>query len=164
MNVKNKKTIHYVLILSVIFTASCTRNVKEQKILTDNAKCNLIFAGDVSAFKDDIRQKLIDKYKTHANIYIIGNDKLKELDPRKYDSIVIMNTCIAGSPSCRDLQTFINSNGRNNKIILFVTANNRSWKYSYNGVDAITAASKYGNPELIAQEISGRIDGIIAGK
>ncbi|MBN2041912.1 MAG: hypothetical protein JW864_17890 [Spirochaetes bacterium] len=161
---KTFRFIYFVFLVSLIFAVSCTTNVRDQEFVTDNAKFSIVFAGDSSEFKDKIRTTLIDKYKSKANIYIVSNDNLKNLDQQKYDAVVIMNTCLAGSPSYGDIESFIDSNDNKNKIILFVSANRTSWKYSYNGVDAITAASKSGDPQSIAQEISGRIDAAVAGK
>ena len=63
--------------VALVFLASCTRNVKETQFTTENAKFNLIIAGDSSDFKDKIRNKLIARYKNNTNIDVVNIKKLR---------------------------------------------------------------------------------------
>ncbi len=151
-----------VILLSII--ASCTRNIKETRIINENAKYNFAFASDSSEFKDNIRQKLISKYSPQANINLINIDKLKDIKIKDYDAIVIMDTCMGWGNRNVSLNSFLNRIDENKNVVLFITAGDSDWKYSNKGIDAITSASKIGDEELIYSKISNKIDQIISDK
>ncbi len=41
----------------------CTRNLKEERYATEDARLELLIAGDASTFKDSLRQRRIDHYR-----------------------------------------------------------------------------------------------------
>ena len=54
MGVVLKRMFAVIIAMTLLFSASCTRNVKEMKLVNENAKFDLIIAGDSSEYKDSI--------------------------------------------------------------------------------------------------------------
>ncbi len=59
------------------------------------------------------------------------------------------------------MKSFLDRLEDNNNVVLFMTAGNPDYEYSYGGVDAITSASRIANEEEIFTELSEEIDRII---
>ena len=94
MRIRSEQYISVLAVVALAFLASCIRNVKETQLTTENAKFNLIIAGDSSDFKDEIRNRIIDRYSNNGNIDVVNIDKLENIRPEDYDVILIMDTCI----------------------------------------------------------------------
>ncbi len=158
------KIMHSILIMFIILAVSCAgRQIKEESFKSEGAKYNFVFVSDPTVFKETIHQKLIEKYKGQANIDLLGIDKLKDIKANNYNIILIMDTCIAGSPSSKSLNSFISNTDDKRKIVLFVSAGS-SYKFSSSGIDAITSASKVEKTDAVYSEISRKIDQIISEK
>jgi hypothetical protein len=164
MNILLLQKIIIIPIALFSMVLSCTRNIKENKIITENAKYNFIFVSDSSEFKDNIRQKLVGKYRTQANINEVNIDKLKDLKIKDYDVIVILDTCMGWGNLNDSMNSFLNRIESNKNVVLFLTAGDSDWKYSNKGIDAITSASKSGDEEIIYSKIANKIDQIISNK
>jgi len=164
MNILLLQKIIIIPIALFSLVLSCTRNIKENKIITENAKYNFIFVSDSSEFKDNIRQKLVGKYRTQANINEVNIDKLKDLKIKDYDVIVILDTCMGWGNLNDSMNSFLNRIESNKNVVLFLTAGDSDWKYSNKGIDAITSASKSGDEEIIYSKIANKIDQIISNK
>ena len=162
MQIRSKKYFSVICIIVLVFTASCTRNVKESRIITENARLNFVFASDASEFKDSIRNKLIARYKDQCNIDIVNIGKLKDIRTENYDVVLIMDTCMAWSTFNPSLKSFLENQTNHNNIVLFMTANDLDWEYRYKGVDAITSASEIENEESVYLELAEKIDKIIS--
>ena len=144
-----------------MFLASCTRNVKEAQLTTENAKFNLIIAGDSSDFKDGIRNRIIARYSIHGNIDVVNIKKLKDIIPEDYDVILIMDTCIGCEDFNWSMKSFLDRLEENNNVVLLMTTGYSHYEYIYGGVDAITAASRTANEEEIFSRLAEEIDRII---
>jgi len=59
VRIRAEQCISILAIVALAFLASCTRNVKETQFTTENAKFNLLVAGDSSDFKDRVRNRII---------------------------------------------------------------------------------------------------------
>ena len=161
MRIRSEQCILTLAIVALAFLASCTRNVKETQLTTENAKFNLIIAGDSSDFKDEIRNRIIARYSNSGNIDVVNIDKLENIRPEDYDVILIMDTCIGCEDFNWSMKSFLDRLEDNNNVVLFMTAGNPHYEYSYGSVDAITSASRIANEEEISTELSEEIDRII---
>ncbi len=157
-----KKLSVTAVIMAFLFTVSCTRNVKEAKLVNEKAKFNLIIAGDSSEYKDSIRESLISKYKSESNIEIINIKSLETVSEGSYDAILIMDTCMAWGAFNPSVNNFLEKIEKKDNIVLFMTADDVEWEYSYQNVDAITSASEIENKEAVTAELSNKIDSIIS--
>lgn len=161
MRIRSEQCITVLAIVALAFLASCTRNVKETQFTTENVKFNLLVAGDSSDFKDRVRNRIIARYRKNGNIDVVNINKLKNIRPEDYDVILIMDTCIGCEDFNWSMKSFLDRLEDNNNVVLFMTAGNPHYEYSYGGVDAITSASRIANEEEIFTELSEEIDRII---
>jgi len=164
VRIRAEQCISILAIVALAFLASCTRNVKETQFTTENAKFNLLVAGDSSDFKDRVRNRIIARYRKNGNIDVVNINNLKDIRPEDYDVILIMDTCIGCEDFNWSMKSFLDRLEDNNNVVLFMTAANPNYEYSYGSVDAITAASRIADEEEILTELSEEIDKIIAGE
>ena len=161
MRIRAEQCISILAIVALAFLASCTRNVKETQFTTENAKFNLLVAGDSSDFKDRVRNRIIARYRKNGNIDVVNINNLKDIRPEDYDVILIMDTCIGCEDFNWSMKSFLDRLEDNNNVVLLMTTGYSHYEYSYGGVDAITAASRIANEEEIFTRLSEEIDRII---
>ena len=161
MRIRAEQCISVLAIVALAFLASCTRNVKETQLTTENAKFNLLVAGDSSDFKDRVRDRIIARYSNNGNIDVVNINNLKDIRPEDYDVILIMDTCIGCEDFNWSMKSFLDRSGDNNNVVLLMTTGYSHYEYSYGGVDAITAASRIADEEEIFTRLSEEIDRII---
>jgi len=163
---KITSTATLLLALSLIFLSSysCTRSVKETRLIHEDSSFSMIIASDSSEFKDRIRNSIIQQYQNQGNIEVVNIRRLKDIDPTVYDVVLIMDTCLAWSGFNPALIAFLEGNESKDNVVLFMTAGDPDWTYSYQGVDAITSASVVENEDVKFQEITQQIDQIIKNK
>ena len=161
MRIRSEQCILTLIIVALAFLASCTRNVKETQLTTENAKFNLLIAGDSSDFKDGIRDRIIARYRNNGNIDVVNIDKLENIKPEDYDVILIMDTCIGCEDFNWSMKSFLDRLEDYDNVVLLMTTGYSHYEYSYGGVDAITAASRIADEEGIFTELSEEIDRII---
>lgn len=157
----NKILPAVVLILLAIIQTSCTNKLTEIRIVPEKPEFKMLIAGDSSEFKDSIRSKVIGHYKDYFDIQVVNIKSLKTIDTHDYDVVLIMDTCLAWSRFNPSIKTFMKKSDNRKKTVLFMTADDTDWEYSYKEVDAITAASVIENEEQVFSRISYQIDGII---
>ena len=161
MRIRSEQYILVLAIVALAFLTSCTRNVKEAQLTTENAKFNLIIAGDSSDFKDRVRNRIIARYSNNGNIDVVNIDTLENIRPEDYDVILIMDTCIGCEDFNWSMKSFLDRLEDNNNVVLLMTTGYSHYEYSYGGVDAITAASRIADEEEIFTRLSEEIDRII---
>ena len=161
MRIRSEQYISAFAIVALVFLASCTRNVKEAQLTTENAKFNLLIAGDSSDFKDGIRDRIIARYRNNGNIDVVNIDKLENIKPEDYDVILIMDTCIGCEDFNWSMKSFLDRLEDYDNVVLLMTTGYSHYEYSYGGVDAITAASRIADEEEIFTRLSEEIDRII---
>lgn len=161
MRIRSEQCILTLAIVALAFLASCTRNVRETQFTTENAKFNLIIAGDSSGFKDEIRKRIIARYSNSGNIDVVNINKLENVRPEDYDAILIMDTCIGCEDFNWSMKGFLDRLEDKNNVVLLMTTGYAHYEYSYGGVDAITAASRIADEEEIFLRLSEEIDRII---
>lgn len=147
-------------LLSIIISAgtSCTKKLIETSIVFNKTAGKMLIAGDSSEFKDRIREKLVGIYKNRYNIDIINIKKLKTIDSVKYDLILIMDTTMARGGFNPSARHFLDTSRNREKTVLFMTAGDADWEYSYKGIDAVTSASCMENTDKVIAEIKKEIE------
>jgi len=161
VRIRSEQYILTLAIVALAFLTSCTRNVKETQFTTENAKFNLLLAGDSSDFKDRVRNRIIARYRKNGNIDVVNINNLKDIRPEDYDVILIMDTCIGCEDFNWSMKSFLDRLEDNNNVVLLMTTGYSHYEYSYGGVDAITAASRIADEEEIFTRLSEEIDRII---
>lgn len=160
---KITSTAMLLLALSLIFLSSysCTSSVNETQLSHENPLFSMIIASDSSEFKDSIRNRIIQQYQNEGNIEIVNIKRLKDIDPTDYDVVLIIDTCLAWSGFNPALNSFLEDNQSKDNVVLFMSAGDPDWTYSYQGVDAITSASVMEKEDVKFQEITQQINQII---
>jgi len=164
MNSKREILLSVFIFLILFFMLSCTAKVKETRFVTKGAIINMIIAADSSDYKDRIRGRLVDRYKDRFTIEIVNINKLKEIRSWDYDVILIMDTTMGWSRFNKSLKSYLTTLKDRKNVVLFMTADDTEWEFSYKGVDAITAASNTDNEEIIFWQLTESIDKIVAEK
>jgi hypothetical protein len=153
----------WVLVISFILLSSysCTRGVNETRLSHENPMFSMIIASDSSEFKDNIRNRVIQQYQNEGNIELVNIKRLKDIDPIDYDVVLILDTCLAWSGFNPSVNTFLENNKSKDNVVLFMTAGDPDWTYSYQGVDAITSASVVENEDVKFEEITQQINQLL---
>jgi hypothetical protein len=153
----------WVLVISFILLSSysCTRGVNETRLSHENPMFSMIIASDSSEFKDNIRNRVIQQYQNEGNIELVNIKRLKDIDPTDYDVVLILDTCLAWSGFNPSVNTFLENNKSKDNVVLFMTAGDPDWTYSYQGVDAITSASVVENEDVKFEEITQQINQLL---
>ena len=154
----------YLLLGLVFVLTACSKNLRETTLENPDASYRLVIAGDSSDFKDSIRERLVNNYKDICHIDVINLDKLAEIDSRQYNAVLIMDTFMAWGGFNTEVKKFIDSQPDNSKIIVFFSAGDEEATYSYNGVDAITSASVPSEENAVVDELTQKIDLLLAEK
>jgi hypothetical protein len=150
-----------LVFLSAILYISCSSTFQEYRIENKDTKLNFLFAIETGTFKDTVREKLIEKYRKIANIYVADNSKLKEIQATDYDVILIMDTCMAGNPSSSAMKKFLKEQTDLSKVVIFITSRSTNLNYKYKDIDAVTAATRSGDTEKAVGDIIQKINSII---
>jgi len=161
---RRSKCMALITILTWLFlTTACTQSVKETRLTTTDPQFNMLIAGDASAFKDTLRTRIINHYQGQSDINVINIKKLKQVRLTDYDVVLIMDTTLAWTGFNPALKYFLENLPDTHKVVLFMTAGDPDWEFSFQDLDAITSASRIENEETVFSEIVNRIDRIVAG-
>ena len=153
-----------VLCLGLLFNFSCAPRFQEKSFVAENPVFELLICVEPSEFKDQVITRLIDRYKIYGNIDLVGIKTLKNLQCEAYDAVLIMDSCEARAIFNFPLKSFLEKSEHCGNVILLMTANDPEWQYHYAGLDAVTSASVVGEEDRVVNEISGKIDELIAGR
>ncbi len=159
LKMKNAVLICMLFIIPLV-ASSCTNKLIEQNFLFKKVSKTMLIAGDSSDFKDKVREQIITAYKDEYNFEVVNIDKLKTVDSHKFDLIVIMDTILAWGGFNPSFKSFLDSKFNKEKTVLFLTAGDPDWQYSYKGIDAVTSASYVENIDTAVSKIKKEIEKI----
>ena len=154
----------FFFLCTVLMLTACSKNLRETTLENPDASYRLIIAGDSSDFKDSVRDKVVNNYKDICQIQVVNLEKLETLDYDQYDAVLIMDTCMAWGGWNQEVKNFINSLQDNQKVVVLFTAGDPEWKYSYKGVDAITAASLVETEDDVVDRLTQKIDMLLSSR
>ncbi len=151
----------FTILCILILLLSCSSDYLDFKKLNNReADKTLIIsaiAGKGTPFKQKIVDKLAEKLKDRFTIEVMNLRGAGDLDRKEFDAIVIMDGCQAWM--------FLNSRLKRimkklpvEKQIIVVTADDLEFKWSYNGLDAITSATTPDDTDTIVDKIIEQID------
>jgi len=153
-----------VLSFGILFSFSCAPRFPDKSFIAEKPVFDLLIAVEPSEFKDQIISRLVDRYRIYGNIDLVGIKTLNNLLCEDYDAVLIMDSCEAWSWFNFTLKSFLKKSEHCSNVILFMTAGNPEWQYHYAGLDAITSASVVGEEDRVFDELSGKIDELLAGR
>lgn len=140
---------------------SCVRSVPEVRHVVVNARYSLLIASDASEFKDAVRSRVFDHFRDHSNVEVVNISRLNKIQAGDFDAVLIMDTCLGWSHFNPSMKAFLDGVEDPGRIILFLTVDDTEWAFTYQGVDAITAASRMEDEERVAAELIKEIDRIL---
>jgi hypothetical protein len=149
------------MICLAILGFSCRAGVQEEVHENPEASHKILITGTSSDFKAIIIQGLLERYGDACQIEILPSDDLIGIEPADYDAIVIMDELRMGRTFGGKPRELARQVDDKRKVILFVTAGKEDWRYSAEGIDAITAASKAGKEGEALESIAERIDWVL---
>lgn len=119
----------------------------------------LLIATQDSEFKNGVTDQLVAYYKKDSIfIDVIDVSLLKEIDPSKYDALVLIHTW-ENMKSPSSVEQFINrTTDSKDKIIVFTTSGQGTYKMK--GVDAIAGESVLKDTTMYAEKIIYKIDSL----
>lgn len=134
--------------------------VESYKINDPGISTKLLIATQGSDFKDRVTQNIISHYKPDiAFIEVMDISNLYNIDPEKFNAIVIMHTWEYGSAP-EDVKHFLSKNKSiNYKTVILATSGDGDKKIK--GIDAITGESNLETASSISDEIVDKIDQIL---
>ena len=163
MHPTNKWTIA-MIILVLMLTLSCAKEIPEQRFTAENAKYDLLITGVTSEFKADIISRIVDRYKDQGNVNLVNMDKLDQLQCDDYDAILVIDSVQAWSYWNFSLNSFLEKTENCKNVVLLYTAGDPDWEYQYHELDAITSASQVEDQDRVFNELTYAIDVLISRK
>ncbi len=106
--------IIFILMLSL----SCSKQIPEQRFVTENAKYDLLITGVTSEFKADIISRIVDRYKDQGNVDLVYLDKLDQMQCDDYDAILVIDSVQAWSLWNFSLKSFLEKTENCNNVVL----------------------------------------------
>ena len=150
---KNIFSICLCLCFLIIFFVSCSSKLIETKSEDQNISERILIASESSEFKDKLRKLVIDEFHSDYSIDVVNIDTLKNIDSGRYSVVLIIDTCMAWSGLNFSLKSFMSDVENREKTVLFITAGDPDWQYSYQEVDAITSASEIESEDALFRKI-----------
>jgi hypothetical protein len=156
-----------VILAAVVMLVSlqaCARSVSEVRHVAVDADVTLLVASDASEFKDAVRARVFDHYKPFANVEVVNISRLKTLQAEDYDAVLILDTCLGWSRFNPSMKAFLDGASDPDHVVLVMTVDDTDWEFTYQGVDAITAASKLADESRLAEDLIRQLDAILQSR
>ena len=153
-----------IAVLTLASLYACARSVPEVRHVVVNAEFTLLIASDASAFKDAIRARVFDHYKPYTNVEVVNIGRLKTLQADDYDAVLIMDTCLGWSRFNPSMKAFLDEARDADHVVLVMTVDDTDWDFTYQGVDAITAASLMADESRLASDLIRQLDTILQAR
>jgi hypothetical protein len=153
-----------IIVLMLANLLACARRVPEVRHVVVNAEFTLLIASDASQFKDAVRSRVFDHYKTFSNVEVVNIARLKTLRADDFDAVLIIDTCLGWSHFNPSMKAFLDRAGDPERVVLVMTVDDTDWDFTYQGVDAITAASRMEDESRLAENLIRQLDSILQAK
>ncbi len=154
-----------IFLLSMLVSLhACARSVPEVRHVTVNARFNLLIASDASVFKDTVRGRVFDHYTPSGNVEVVNIGSLKTRKAEDFDAVLIIDTCLGWSRFNPSMKAFLDGAQDPDRVVLFMTVDDTEWDFTYQGVDAITAASTIEDEARVAAILIQKLDHILQAR
>ncbi len=150
-----------IMVLFAIMLFSCRSGVKENVYENPEAGHRILITGATSEFKRRVVEGIVGRYREDCQIEMLPLSRLKGINYDDYSAIIIMDQCQAWMAFNVSTLGLVRKIKNREKVILFITAGDPDWRYSYEGIDAITSASEEGKEAEVIERISARIDSLV---
>ena len=157
MRKRLQSRIIFLIVSVFLLIYACGKSVQELKIDNTDARCQLLIAViKTSDFKDSIIDGIVEKYKDTCDIEVMNVSNVEDLTQKEFDVVLLVDECRAKMRFNKKLKEIIDELDK--KKVVFVTAGDPEWEYTYKDIDAITSASEEDKTHEVIQEITERID------
>jgi hypothetical protein len=153
-----------MLLVMLLSLQACARSVPEVRHVAVNARFNLLIASDASGFKDAVRSRVFDYYTPSGNVEVVNIGSLKTRKAEDFDAVLIIDTCLGWSRFNPSMKAFLDGAQDPDRVVLFMTVDDTEWDFTYQGVDAITAASTIEDEARVAAVLIQKIDQILQAR
>ena len=154
-----------IMLLSMLVSLqACARSVPEVRHVAVNARFSLLIASDASVFKDAVRGRVFDHYKPSGNVEVVNIGSLKARTAQDFDAVLIIDTCLGWSRFNPSMKAFLDGAQDPARVVLFMTVDDTEWDFTYQGVDAITAASNVEDEARVAATLIQKLDHILQAR
>ena len=150
-----------IVLMIVAVIQACARSVPEVRHVVVNARFSILIASDASDFKDAVRHRVFEHFKTFSNVEVVNINRLKTIKADDFDAVLIIDTCLGWSRFNPTMKSFIDAAQDPSHVILFMTVDDTEWEYTYRGVDAMTSASVIEDEERVAADLIQKVDDIL---
>lgn len=119
----------------------------------------VLIATEHSAFKDQVVGRLADALRSDGHaVTVIELGQFPAADRQRYRALALVNTCRAWRPNS-EVRSFLKGTtpAERARLVVLTTANSGECDLRAPGVDAISAASKRADPEVVAQQLLERL-------
>lgn len=127
----------------------------------EGGKARVLIAVRPSDFKQQIVGKLTARYSGQAELTLLDIDDLDQVRESDYDGMVVMGARMGWLMFSAEERHFLDNLKTPSKLVMVMTAAIRDWKWDRKDIDVISCASKPENVELVFNEVSTRLDGIL---
>jgi hypothetical protein len=153
-----------MLLAMLVSLHACARSVPEVRHVAVNARFSLLIASDASVFKDAVRGRVFDYYTPSGNVEVVNIGSLKTRKAEDFDAVLIIDTCLGWSRFNPSMKAFLDGAQDPDRVVLFMTVDDTEWDFSYQGVDAITAASNIEDDARVAAVLIQKLDHILQAR
>ena len=161
MKANTHRWMMIIVILMLAVLQACARSVPEVRHVVVNARFSILIASDASDFKDAVRRRVFEHYKTYSNVEVVNIRRLKAIKADDFDAVLIIDTCMGWSHFNPTMKAFIDAAHQPDHVILFMTVDDTEWEFTYQSVDAITSASLIEDEERVAANLIQKLDEIL---
>ena len=139
------------------------KDIETSELNQPSLEKKVLVVSHSSEFKNAIIEKIEEAIKNDS-VYVkfTGLKKLRDEDYDRYNAIVLINTCMAGSMD-PIANGFLKSQKGKNNILILTTSGGGDWlpKMKYQNFDAIASASEKDKVNSVAKEIIDKIKALL---
>ena len=155
------RIVPYIVLAVFALTCSGRQHVQPKPLNSVDGGSNVLIVTRQSAFKERVVGKLIEKYRSRANLALTDIENLNDVRATDYDALVVMGARMGFLLLSAKERRFIRHLDDPKKLIMVMTASAEDWKWDRDDVDVITCASNFKNVEPLYQQISARLDELL---
>jgi hypothetical protein len=161
MRKRLQSRVIFLIVSIFLLICACGRSVQELKIDNTDAKCQLVIAViRTRDFKDSVINGIVEKYRDTCAIEVMNVSNVEQITQKEFDVVLLVDECRAGMRFNKKLEEIVDELDKK-KVVLFVTAGDPDWEYTYKDIDAVTSASEEDKTQEVIQEIAKKIDEVL---
>jgi len=151
------------MLLAVALSCSATQPIQPRIVHNVHKNDAILIAAVSSDFKNKLIDRLIDDYKSRADIRLVNLEDLEGIDLSFYDALVVLDARTGWMMFNVKVKRLIRGMDDRGKLVLVLTARKTKWEWKKNDVDAITCASIKDHFYPVYRRMTKKLDKILRG-